>query len=103
MLKNKSLQLLSLFTICFVLVTGELLAHSANKVWMELRANGRFRVWLNYTVPELKEKRESYVEFSSKKEAEKFFFDIVRGADFFSGDASARSFRNQELLKSVPW
>ena len=97
------------FKLAFILFgfglvwVGDLSAHTANKVWMEFRANGRFRVWVNYTIPELKTRRESYVEFSRKQDAEAFFFDLVRGADFYEGAASERKFVNQEPLTPVPW
>jgi hypothetical protein len=59
------------------------LAYSANRVSFEFRPNGIYRVYINYTVPELKEYRDAYVEFRKKKEAEKFYFDLLRGAEFY--------------------
>lgn len=58
-------------------------AYSANRVWFEFRPDGIYRVYVNYTVPELKEYREAYVEFRQKKAAEKFYYDLLRGAEFY--------------------
>lgn len=77
-------------------------AYTANKVWMEFRPNGRYRIYVNYTVPALREFREVYVEFSKKVDAEKFYFDVIRGADFHLPDAGARRFENPPL-KPDPW
>lgn len=74
---------------------SELYAFSANKVWMELRSNGRFRITVNYTIPELKEFREAWVEFSRKADADAYYFDLIRGADFYVPKAAARSFSTQ--------
>ncbi len=79
-----------------------LLGYSANKVWMEFRDNGRYRVYVNYTVPELREFREVWVEFAKKKEAERYYFDLVRGADFFMPEAKLRSFQ-EKPAQPTPW
>lgn len=81
---------------------GRAYAYTANKVWMEFRTNGRYRVYVNYTVPALKEFREVYVEFDRKKTAERYYFDLVRGADFYIPDANARQFVNQAQTTD-PW
>jgi len=61
-------------------------AYTANKVAFEFLQNGRYRVTVNYTVPELKEFRESYVIFKKKKEAESFYWKLIQGADFYPED-----------------
>ena len=76
--------------------------YTANKVWFEFRPEGIYRVYVNYTVPELKEFRESYVEFVSKKNAQRFYFDLVRGADFYPPDPKERRFLNQPM-EPDPW
>ena len=49
-------------------------AFTANKVFFEFWPNkGFYRVRVHYTIPELKEAREARVEFTSKKEAEKYY------------------------------
>ncbi|MFY7928905.1 MAG: hypothetical protein ACOVS5_08530 [Oligoflexus sp.] len=58
-------------------------AYTANKVWFEFLDDGRYRVTVNYTIPALKEYREAYVIFRKKKEAEAFYWKLVRGADFY--------------------
>lgn len=60
-------------------------AHTANKIWFEFRDNGRFRILINYTIPPLKEYREAYVDFINRKEAEAFYWHLVRGGDFHLG------------------
>lgn len=77
-------------------------AYSANKVWFEFRPSGIYRVYVNYTVPELKQYRESYVEFRKKKDAERFYWDLVRGADFYPPDPTARRFATPPM-KPDPW
>lgn len=79
-----------------------LLGHSANKVWFEFRDNGTYRVIVNYTIPALREAREAYVDFTSKKEAEKFYWTLVRGGDFHFPDPKTVNFR-QVPKKPDPW
>jgi len=75
-------------------------AYTANKVWFEFRRGGVYRVYVSYTVPALKEFRESYVDFRSKKKAESFYWDLIRGADFYPPQADERRFVNQPLEPS---
>lgn len=93
---------LMLFILSFIVSVDFLYGYSANKVWFEFRDNGRFRVYVNYTVPDLREFRESYVDFHKKKEAEKFFWNLVRGADFFPSDPKSLRFTNP-TGRPVPW
>lgn len=60
-------------------------AITANQVWFEFHPNF-YRVVFSYTLPRLKEWREGYVEFRSRKKAEAFYWRLVRGADFQLGD-----------------
>ena len=75
-----------LFGLILGLYSAGVQAYTANKVGFEFLQNGRYRVTVNYTVPELKEFRESYVLFNKKKEAEGFYWKLVRGADFYPED-----------------
>ena len=77
-------------------------AYTANKVWFEFRDNGRYRVTVNYTVPGLKEYRASWVDFPSKKEAETFYWKLVRGADFHPPDPKKVHFRKVPTAPR-PW
>lgn len=77
-------------------------AYTANKVWFEFRPDSIFRVYVNYTVPELKEFRESYVDFRKKKEAETFYFELIRGADFFPDQPRNNRFVAPKLAPE-PW
>ncbi len=79
------------------------LCFTANKVWFEFREDGRgYRVHVNYTVPELREFREVYVDFNQKKEAERFYWDLVRGADFYLPNPKRRRFVNRPP-EPDPW
>lgn len=86
----------------WILFSGDAWGYTANKVWFEFRPEGIYRVYVNYTVPELKEFRESYVEFRRKKAAEKFYFDLLRGADFFPPNPEKRRFE-QPPKGPRPW
>lgn len=77
-------------------------ALTANQVAFEFRPNGLYRIYLYYTVPALKEFREAYVEFTSRKKAEKFYFDVLRGADFYLDEPEQVRFINKPL-NSEPW
>lgn len=77
-------------------------AYTANKVWFEFHPTGIYRVVINYTVPELKEYREAYVEFRQKKAAEKFYWDLIRGADFYPTQPKLRRFTAPPAQGS-PW
>ena len=85
----------------FSSVTAE--AYTANQVAFEFRPNGTYRVYLYYTVPALKEFREAAVEFSSRKKAESFYFEVLRGADFFIDENSATTQFVNEPLAPKPW
>jgi hypothetical protein len=78
------------------------LSYTANQVAFEFRPNGIYRVYLYYTVPALKEFRESVVEFTSRKKAEKFYFEVLRGADFYINDTGNTQFVNEPLAPR-PW
>ncbi len=94
---------------CFLLVTLTLgvlceraAALTANQVAFEFRPNGIYRIYLYYTIPALKEFREAYIEFTSRKKAEKFYFDVLRGADFYLDDPDDLRFVNKPLSPQ-PW
>ena len=69
-------------------------AYTANKVSFEFLDNGLYRVNVFYTDPELKEFRQSYVLFRKKREAESFYWKLIKGADFYP--------ENPELTRFVP-
>jgi hypothetical protein len=86
----------------FVLNAQSLWAHSANMVWFEFMDDGRYKVIVGYTVPELKEFRESYVIFRSKQKAERYYWALVRGADFYPSNPESIRFQNPKL-QPRPW
>jgi hypothetical protein len=77
-------------------------ALTANQVAFEFRPNGLYRVYIYYTVPALKEFREANIEFTSRKKAEKFYFDLLRGADFYLNNPEQVTFVNKPL-EPQPW
>ena len=77
-------------------------AYTASKVAFEARPNGIFRVYVNYTVPALKEFRESFVEFRSRQDAEAFYYDLLNGADFYQQDPKRREFK-EVPRQPTPW
>ncbi len=78
------------------------LAYVASKVFFEARQNGICRVYVTYTVPALKEVRESFVEFRSRKDAEAFYYDLLNGADFYQQETTRREFK-QPAKQPSPW
>lgn len=78
------------------------LCYSANKVWFEFMEDGTYKVVVNYTVPEIKEFRESYVIFSNKRKAESFYWALVRGADFYPSQPYVLGFTKPKLNPD-PW
>lgn len=102
---NRAPKGLLAFGLCIfgmILCAAQAFGYRANKVWFEFRPSGLYRVHVNYTVPELKEFRESVVEFRSKEKAERFYFDLIRGADFYPPDPKARRFQGNPR-KPRPW
>lgn len=68
-----------------LMVTGGDRAYglAANKVWFKILAPGRYRVYVNVTIPELKQYREYHVDFRSYRRASDFFWKVAKGADFY--------------------
>jgi hypothetical protein len=92
-----------LISLMLLLSVNQASAYTANQVAFEFRPNGTYRVYLYYTVPALKEFREAAVEFTSRKKAEAFYFEVLRGADFFINDDSASTQFVNEPLAPKPW
>lgn len=88
--------------ICLLLVTEKTIAFTANKVWFEFLPSGAYKISINYTVPELKEFRESYVIFYEKDAAEDFYWALVRGADFHPSKPYQLSYPRPQLQPD-PW
>jgi hypothetical protein len=77
-------------------------AYTANQASFEFLATGAYRVNLYYTVPSLREFREASIEFGERKQAEKFYFDVIRGADFYVNAQGDVEFNNGQLTPN-PW
>ncbi|SMF22397.1 hypothetical protein [Pseudobacteriovorax antillogorgiicola] len=93
--------------LCIIAIFANLLspqasAYTANKVWFEFMDTGQYKVVVNYTVPELKEFRESYVIFNQKRDAEAYFWALVRGADFYPGQPLVTEYKEPKL-RPDPW
>lgn len=102
MLKKYSIFLVG--ALVLGLWTGVAQAYTANKVWFEFRPGGIYRVHVNYTVPELKEFRNSFVEFRNRKKAEKYYWDLVKGGDFYNPSPESIRFVNTPAdVAPDPW
>ena len=98
----KASKMIGLIGLSWALATSSAEAFTASKVWYEVLPTQVIRVHVSYTIPDLKEFRESYAEFRNKKAADAFYWDLLRGADFYPGDTSQRRFI-QQPLKPDPW
>lgn len=78
------------------------LAHTANKVWFKRIGPSRYRVYINSTLPELKEFREYHVDFNSQKKAIKFYWEIVKGADFYPTSKKNNRYQTKPSVLD-PW
>ena len=76
-------------------------ALTADKVWFEFHP-GFYRVYVKYTLPTLKVWRIAYAEFGSKRSAEKFYWSLVRGADFSLVDPKKIRFPTPKT-RPDPW
>ena len=91
------------FLVLFFLgFSSKSFGYTANKVWFEFLQTGQYKVIVNYTVPEVKEFRESYVIFNNKKKAEAYFWALVRGADFYPSHPPITRFEKPKL-RPDPW
>ncbi len=97
---TKSLMLLMSFLTC--LAADCSFGYTANQVSFEFRQGGTYRVNLYYTIPALKEFREAYIDFRDRKQAERFYFDVVKGADFYVDSQGQVDFNNSQTSPS-PW
>jgi hypothetical protein len=77
-------------------------AYTANQVSFEFLSSGTYRVNLYYTVPALREFREAQIEFTDRRQAEKFYFDVAKGGDFYVNGSGEVEFKNGQLSPS-PW
>ena len=67
-----------------LLIDGtEAMGYRASKVWFKFLSNGKMRVITRYTIPELRESRETSVEFYSRKKAEAYYWQLVKGGEFY--------------------
>ncbi len=75
-----------------IIVPSVVFGYTANSIKLEMMEKGGYRVYINYTIPEIQEFREAFVEFRSKKEADDFYNEILQGADFFLKDPEKNRF-----------
>lgn len=97
---TKTLMVLMSLWLCSASDYG--FGYTANQVSFEFRQGGTYRVNLYYTVPALKEFREAYIEFKDRKQAETFYFNVVKGADFYVDSQGQVDFNNSQMSPS-PW
>jgi hypothetical protein len=96
----KSLVLILSLGVCLAAQCA--LGYTANQVSFEFRQGGTYRVNLYYTIPALREFREAYIDFNDRKQAERFYFDVVKGADFYVDSQGQVDFNNSQTSPS-PW
>jgi hypothetical protein len=102
-MRQRALISIARFLCLAVLLLGaEALAYTANKVWVSRLINGTYRVTVEYTVPALQERRTAYTDFHSEQAASAYYWDLVRGADFYHDSPEARRFENPPA-KPNPW
>ena len=100
--KYSAKSLVLVLSLGFSLVGECALGYTANQVSFEFRQGGTYRVNLYYTVPALKEFREAYIDFNDRKQAETFYFDVIKGADFYVDSQGRVDFNNSQTSPS-PW
>lgn len=86
----------------YALQAEQALAYTANQVRFEFHDHGIYRVRVFYTIPELRQFREFEVEFTRRREAERFYWDALFGADVYHLDPSRREFLNPPQAPR-PW
>lgn len=102
MLKKYSNYSLFIVMVGLMLTPQKAFSYTANQVSFEFLGNGTYRVNLFYTVPALREFREASIQFQNRRQAEKFYFDVVQGGDFYINSKGAVDFKNNNL-KPSPW
>jgi hypothetical protein len=60
-----------------------------------------YRIVIEYTIPELKERREAIIELLSKKKAEVFYSYILRGGEFYIKNKDVYFIQNPKTPS--PW
>ncbi len=93
----------ALFVLAFLAFSQNSFSLAASWVDFEYRDENIFRVKVVYTVPELKEVREVWVDFADKKKAEAYYFDLAKGADFYFPNAKDRGFAQKVKTSPNPW
>ena len=93
----------AIFVLALFFVSSKGLALTANKVFFEFwPQKSMYRVKVHYTIPHLKEAREARVEFRSKAKAERYYYSLLKGADFYLSDPKTIRFI-KPTLKQDPW
>lgn len=77
--------LLLLYMTSFLGLSSKAYALRANKVWFEYHPVF-FRVYIEYTLPNIRELRSAYAEFRSFQKAKDFYWKVVQGGEFFLDD-----------------
>lgn len=95
---------LAFLLVGWVLQPRPVRAYTANKVWFTFLDDGSMRIRIRYTVPELKELRESTIRFTSRRLAESAYWKLIRGANFYLSDAETGiRFDRNTVEQPIPW
>jgi len=74
---------------------------TANRVAYRFFTN-KIRVYIYYTIPEIKQYRTAYADFKSLKKATAFYRKLLRGATFYLTNEEEVRFE-QQRPQSDPW
>ncbi|NRA64113.1 MAG: hypothetical protein HRU19_06485 [Pseudobacteriovorax sp.] len=87
---------------CLLFVSDWATAFTADRLRMEVFHGPGYKVIVTYTIPGLREFREATVTFATRKEAEAFYINLARGADFDPTDPYRLTFPPAKD-KPNPW
>jgi hypothetical protein len=82
-------------------VTSTAFAHgfTADTVDIKRLPSGKYRVFISYTHLQIGEYREAHIDFVDKNAAIEAFQKLVKGAEFFRGDAKSIHFHDGPEVK----
>lgn len=81
-------------SVLLACLTSTAFAHgfTADTVDIKRLPSGKYRVFISYTHLQIGEYREAHIDFVEKKDAIQAFQKLVKGAEFFRGDAKGIHF-----------
>lgn len=89
-----------LLALAMALHTHTAFAYTANRVFFEAKKD-LYRITVEYTIPELKERRTAVIEVKQRQKAASIYRSLLSGADFFFG--KNENIRMPKRQKQSPW